>query len=139
MAWSEPTLCAEVICLNCTDSRFIVISKRLFKPKCYDRAAAFDVTERMSLRTAAAQPEVDNSMSIAKLTLFVVNCVKAKVSPLVAVKLRAAFRVGTLRKHRLFPHTCCFSDGFVYDSCCSGCCYLLRPRNRLIAFDDFIV
>ena len=77
---------------------------RWLKPISYDHDSAFQVIERIDLRTGAAQPEMYNSMSSTKLTLFVVDTLEAKISPLLTIKLPTAIRVGTLRNHLPLPH-----------------------------------
>ena len=70
-----------------------------FKTEYEDRAATINITKRIDLRAAPAQPEVHNSMGIASLTILSRSCVKPKVSPLATVKVRMAIRIGTVGQH----------------------------------------
>jgi len=84
---------------NLGERQALTIYETSFKTEYEDRAVVTNITKRIDLRAATAQPEVHNSMRIASLTIFLRSCVKPKVSPLATVKVRMAIRIDTVGQH----------------------------------------
>lgn len=75
--------------------RLTPIYERISKRNSDERPDAFHIIKRIVERATAAQPEVDDAMSVIWRAIIQARLVKAVESSFVIVELRPAIRIGT--------------------------------------------